>query len=126
MPSSEFSLPNISISNLTVYLEDDVPAFFLLYFRKDAKETFNRKIGYISNISVSGVKYVYQKKRTPCSLCISNHELNIDTPVNCSLTDIDLIGNSTGRKRPYGSLINNLKFRSSSSKVLQERVKAEK
>lgn len=112
---SERCLPNISINNLTIYIEDDVPKIYLLFFRQKQGEIFTRPLGHITDLNVSGVKFVYQKDRIPVNFYVSNVNLAIDRPANMTLEDIDLIGNSKGQKRSYGSVIDKLELRSPAS-----------
>jgi hypothetical protein len=121
----ERCLPNISINKLTIFFEDDISNFYLLFIRRKEGEAFTRPFGHISNLIVSGVKFIYLKERVPCNFYTSNIDLVIDTPVKNVLTDIDLIGNSIGHKKYYGYLYNKIQLRSPRSNVLMTKINAE-
>lgn len=121
---SERCLPNISINNLTVSIDDDIPNIYLLYVKTDDNNPFRREIGYISDIFISGVKFIYKKERAPGSFYLSNVKLSIERPVNRVLENIDLIGNSKGSKRSYGSIFDKLELRSPASTKRVANVKA--
>jgi hypothetical protein len=120
---SERCIPNVTISNLTVMVPDDVPNVYLFYFKGD--ETVERELGYLDNVSLSGIRFEYTEgNRAPANFFLSNLSLPIARTVKGTLEDIDVIGNATVSKKGTGKFVKNLKIASLRSVVREKNIKA--
>lgn len=90
-PREELSvkcLPNISVRNLTIHMNDGLSTFYL--FRSESAIK-TRPLGYISNISISGLKIVSDGTTPIREIGFSNENLNTREPVGCSLSNVVII-----------------------------------
>lgn len=117
-------LPNIFIKNLTINVLEEISEVYLMFFRTSGE--FTRNIDYMSTLVLDGVTYNYNSNiKTPASLYISNVPLQIDSPVEITLKDIDLIGNSTVNKQGRGRVLSNLQLKSPKSVMHTSNIRAQ-
>ena len=115
-------IPNISIKNLKVIVPIEVSNIYLFYFR--GKEPIKRSVDYLSEISISGVSFVYSDERALANFYLSNLPLRITKDMNITLKDIDLISKTTVEKKGYGKFVKNLNLVSKKSVVRESNIKA--
>ena len=117
------SIPNVSIKNLKVIVPKDVPNVYLFFFR--GGEKIDRELGYLSNVSISGVNFIYEEGCAPANFHLSNISLPVAREIKSTLKDIDVIGNATVQKKGTGRFVKNLKPLSKSSVMREDNIKAQ-
>ena len=120
---SSRSIPNVSIKNLKVIVPKDVPNVYLFFFR--GGEKIDRELGYLSNVSISGVNFIYEDGCAPANFHLSNISLPVAREIKSTLKDIDVIGNAKVQKKGTGRFVKNLKPLSTRSVMREDNIKAQ-
>ncbi len=101
-------LPNVTIHNLTVKIPRKAPNFYLFFFRK--KGDFDRKMDYISKISIKGLNIEYKDDgdRSPSNFFVSNVKLAVQKDVKELYEKINIIGNAKRVDKRRGRIVNQI------------------
>ncbi len=114
---SEKCWPNVTIKNLTVNVPDNVRQIILFKPRKSVPE--KQEIGYLSNISVNGIKFNPSSEGHAASFCLCSENVHLAGRLSCSISSLNTlpipdskITQATKKNSYPGSLHINLKSKS--------------
>lgn len=86
---SEKCWPNVTIKNLTVNVPDNVRQIILFKPRKSVP--VQQEIGYLSKISVSGVKFNPNTEGHSASLCLCSEKVQLVNRLSCSISSLNIL-----------------------------------
>lgn len=107
---SKRCLPNVTINNVTMEIPRIAPNIYLFFFLKKGGKA--RKIDYLSNVSINGLRIVYKEDgdRPPVNFFISNVELDVMKKIKETYENIDLLGNSKRKNEKKGKIVNKIQL----------------
>lgn len=103
------SLPNVTISNFIIHVNDISPNAYLFFLEGDGVKSIN--FDYLSKISINGLRIEYDElnKRAPADFILFNAPIAVKKTVSVIYEDIDILGNALLRKKNRGRILNTIK-----------------